>query len=202
MGSERNRFDRYWPRPALDDKSFDRSERLGRIPDYPRGWLRCSGNKRKCPTLPPFFSASVKVLQLIPSPPSQSYIAIQNLVPAAQIPIAMAILIFCQNLGGAVLLIVAQTVFSSSLRDQLTQLVPDADAALIIAAGARSVRQVVSGEQLAGVLQAYSVSVDRVMYLGVATSAAAFAFACGLGWKDIRVERGRKSRSSEAAMIV
>ncbi|KAI6085886.1 MFS general substrate transporter [Hypoxylon rubiginosum] len=133
---------------------------------------------------------------------TSSYIAIQNLVPAAQIPIAMAILIFCQNLGGAVLLIVAQTVFSSSLRDQLTQLVPDADAALIIAAGARSVRQVVSGEQLAGVLQAYSVSVDRVMYLGVATSAAAFAFACGLGWKDIRVERGRKSRSSEAAMIV
>ncbi|KAI4867402.1 MFS general substrate transporter [Hypoxylon rubiginosum] len=132
---------------------------------------------------------------------TSSYIAIQNLVPAAQIPVAMAILIFCQNLGGAVFLIVAQTIFSNTLRDQIVQLVPDANAALIIAAGARSVRQVVSGEQLAGVLQAYSTSVDRVMYLGVAIGASAFAFACGLGWKDIRVEkrkRGREAQSNDA----
>lgn len=98
-------------------------------------------------------------------------------------------------------LIVAQTIFSNTLRDQIVQLVPDANAALIIAAGARSVRQVVSGEQLAGVLQAYSTSVDRVMYLGVAIGASAFAFACGLGWKDIRVEkrkRGREAQSNDA----
>ena len=37
--------------------------------------------------------------------------------------------------------------------------------------------------------QAYSTSVDRVMYLGIGISAAAFAFAWRLGWKDIRAEK-------------
>ena len=125
----------------------------------------------------------------------QSYIAIQNLVPAAQIPIAMAILIFCGNLGAGVFLIAAQTFFSNTLREQIEQHVPGVNSELIIAAGARSVRQLVSGEQLAGVLQAYSTSVDRVMYLGIGIGAASFAFAWGLGWKDIRVEKKKVNKS-------
>ena len=102
----------------------------------------------------------------------------------------MAIVIFCQNMGGAVFLIAANATFSNSLRQQLQQRIgaigvgPD----VIINAGVRSIRDLVSGSQLALVLQAYSNSVDRVMYLGIAVSVAAFAFAWGLGWKDIRVE--------------
>lgn len=121
----------------------------------------------------------------------QAYIAIQNLVPASQIPTAMAIVIFSQNMGGAVFLIAANALFSNSLRRQLQQRVavigvgPD----VIIDAGVRSIRKLVSGDQLVAVLQAYSKSVDQVMYLGIAVSVASFAFAWGLGWKDIRVER-------------
>jgi hypothetical protein len=103
----------------------------------------------------------------------------------------MAIVIFCQNMGGAVFLIAANAIFSNILRQQLQQRVaaigmtPD----VIIDAGVRSIRKLVSGNQLAAVLQAYSNSVDHVMYLGISVSIAAFAFAWGLGWKDIRVER-------------
>jgi len=121
----------------------------------------------------------------------QAYIAIQNLVPAPQIPIAMAIVIFCQNMGGAVFLISANSIFSNSLRQQLQQRVATIGIApdIIVESGVRSIRQLVSGDQLAAVLQAYSNSVDNVMYLGVGVSVATFAFAWGLGWKDIRVER-------------
>jgi hypothetical protein len=121
----------------------------------------------------------------------QAYIAVQNLVPAKQIPTAMSILIFCQNMGGAISLVAANAIFSNKLRQQLQERIaqigisPD----VIIDSGARSVRQLVSGDSLAAVLQAYSNSVDTVMYLGIAVSVAAFAFAWGLGWKDIRVER-------------
>ncbi|KAL2866060.1 MDR family MFS transporter [Aspergillus lucknowensis] len=117
------------------------------------------------------------------------YIAIQNLVPAPRIPVAMAIMIFCQNLGGAVFLIAAQTIFSNILRDEITKHAPGVDANLIIAAGARSIRNFVSSEQLARVLEAYSTAIDGVMYLGVGISVAAFVFAGGLGWKDIRVNK-------------
>jgi hypothetical protein len=94
-------------------------------------------------------------------------------------------------MGGAVSLIAANAIFSNTLRNQLQQhasdigITPD----LIINSGARSVRQLVSGDQLAAVVQAYSNSVDTVMYFGIAVSIVAFAFAWGLGWKDIRVER-------------
>ncbi|KAK5047142.1 hypothetical protein LTR84_007085 [Exophiala bonariae] len=119
------------------------------------------------------------------------YIAVQNLVPAAQIPIAMGIITFAQNMGSAIFLVVANAVFSNSLRKELQEriavikLTPE----VIIDAGAHNIRELVSGTELSAVLQAYSDSVDKVMYLGVAVSIVTFAFAWGLGWNDIRVQK-------------
>ncbi|KAL2842534.1 major facilitator superfamily domain-containing protein [Aspergillus pseudoustus] len=116
------------------------------------------------------------------------YIAIQNLVVPEQIPQAMAIIIFWQNIGAAASLIAANAIFSNSLRDQLQQraaqigVSPEA----IVAAGVRSIRDLVAGSELAAVLAAYAKSIDHVMYLGIAVSAAVLVFCPGLGWKDIR----------------
>lgn len=107
----------------------------------------------------------------------------------------MAIVIFWQNMGGAVFLIAANAIFSNSLRKQLEWQVAEIgiDPDVIIGTGASSVRKLGLGaQQLGTVLQAYSDSVDRVMYLGIGVSVAAFGFAWGLGWKDIRVERKLK----------
>ncbi|KAB5585536.1 major facilitator superfamily domain-containing protein [Coniochaeta sp. 2T2.1] len=134
-----------------------------------------------------------------------AYIAIQNIVPASQISIAMAIVIFWQNLGGAVFLVAANTIFSNSLRKLLTQRVAETgiDPEVVIGIGASSVRKLGLGpEQLAAVLKAYSDSVDRTMYLGVGASVAAFGFAFGLGWRDIRVERKLKEiREKDGAEV-
>lgn len=123
--------------------------------------------------------------------PSQPYIAVQNLVPASQIPIAMGIVTFAQNMGSAIFLVVANAIFSNSLRRELKSRRAEVkvDPDVIIGAGAHAVRTLVSGNELTAVLQAYSNSVDHVMYLGVALSTATFAFAWGLGWKDIRVQK-------------
>lgn len=129
------------------------------------------------------------------------YIAIQNLVSPAQIPQAMAIIIFWQNIGAATSLIAANAIFSNSLRHQLQErvaeigLAPDA----IVAAGVRSIRDLVSGSPLAAVLEAYAKSIDRVMYLGLAVSLAVLVFAPGLGWKDIRKVKDLQVIGSESA---
>lgn len=123
----------------------------------------------------------------------------------------MAIVVFCQNMGGAVFLIAGNAIFSNRLRQELQQragvigVAPD----IIVNAGVRSIRSLVSGDQLAAVLQAYSRSVDDVMYLGIGISIVALSFAWGLGWKDIRVERklntiegsGKDSRSNAADQV-
>ncbi|CAI7653011.1 unnamed protein product [Penicillium glandicola] len=116
------------------------------------------------------------------------YIAIQSLVAPEQIPLAMAIIIFWQNIGAATSLIAANAIFSNSLRSELQKraadigVTPDA----IINAGVRSIRDLVSGSELAAVLAAYAKSIDKVMYLGIAVSIAVLVFSPGLGWKDIR----------------
>ncbi|PGH09550.1 hypothetical protein GX51_00656 [Blastomyces parvus] len=129
------------------------------------------------------------------------YIAIQNLVPAEQIPQAMAIIIFWQNIGASTSLIAANAIFSNSLRQQLQQRIAQIGHApdVIVAAGVRSIRDLVSSSQLTAVLAAYAKSVDRVMYLGIAVSIAIIVFAPGLGWKDIRKVKDLQAISSDAS---
>lgn len=106
----------------------------------------------------------------------------------------MAIIIFWQNIGASTSLIIANAIFSNSLRHQLQQrgaqigLAPD----VIVSAGVRSIRDLVSGSQLDAVLAAYAKSIDQVMYLGVAVSVAVLVFSPGLGWIDIRKVEHRK----------
>ena len=90
----------------------------------------------------------------------------------------MAIVIFCQNMGGATFLVLANAIFSNSLRTQLQQRAAKIDVApdVIVNAGVRSVRKLVSGNELSAVLQAYSNSVDNVMYLGIGVSIGVFVF--------------------------
>ncbi|ELR03674.1 hypothetical protein GMDG_06317 [Pseudogymnoascus destructans 20631-21] len=117
---------------------------------------------------------------------SSSYIAIQNTVPRASIPTAMAILILCQNLGAAVFLTMGQAIFSNSLTAAITRDAPGVSTKAVLAGGAREIQKLVSAEQLPAVLRAYGKAIDAVMYLGIGLGGLAFVCAWGLGWKDIR----------------
>ena len=59
------------------------------------------------------------------------------------------------------------------------------------------VREFVQGDRLAAALECYTEAISHVMYLGVGVSIATFAFAWGLGWKDIRVEKKLQAIKSE-----
>ncbi|KAJ5188443.1 hypothetical protein N7491_004768 [Penicillium cf. griseofulvum] len=119
---------------------------------------------------------------------SAPYIAIQNLVPPPQIPIAMAIIIFCQNMGGAVFLIVANSIFTNGLRAELQKRFAEigVNPDILISTGLNSIRSLVSGDKLTAALECYTTAISHVMYLGIGVSVATFAFGWGLGWVDIR----------------
>ncbi|KAF3054691.1 Efflux pump afoB [Trichoderma lentiforme] len=119
---------------------------------------------------------------------SAPYIAIQNLIPPPQIPIAMAIIIFCQNMGGAVFLVAANTIFTNGLRKELQKHINEigVNPDIILSTGATTIRSIVSGDRLTAALKCYTTAISHVMYLGIGVSVATFAFGWGLGWVDIR----------------
>ncbi len=98
----------------------------------------------------------------------------------------MGILIFCQMFGGSTFLTLAETIFSNSLRTVVPEDAPGANVDAIVAAGATAFRNVVSSEELPGVLRAYTTSIDHVFYLVCGAGVAGFAFSWGIGWRDIR----------------
>ncbi|KAK3615338.1 hypothetical protein LTR56_026649 [Elasticomyces elasticus] len=120
---------------------------------------------------------------------SGAYIAVQSLVPLKQIPTAIAIIIFAQNLGAAIWVVVANAIFNNSLRKELSQRTAliGASPVVIIEAGARNIRAAgLDPSQLAAVLVAYGQAVDRTMYLGIAVFGSVMLVAWGMGFKTLK----------------
>lgn len=113
-------------------------------------------------------------------------IAVQNNSAKKDVSIVNALVVFNQNLGGAVFLSLDQIIFSSSLRERLVRYAPGIDPQVVIAAGAVGIRQVVPAASLPGVLLAYSESVNRVFYFGTGISGGALLAVFGMRWMSIK----------------
>ncbi|CAK7201392.1 hypothetical protein SEUCBS139899_004096 [Sporothrix eucalyptigena] len=114
------------------------------------------------------------------------FLAIQHAVNPKQVSVAVGLLSFGQNFGGAVLLTVANSVFDNALKSQLISNAPEVNPETVIAAGATAFRNVVPASSVPGVILSYANSVDRVFYMAVSLSVVSFFCTFGLGWKDIR----------------
>lgn len=98
----------------------------------------------------------------------------------------MALVIFAQSLGPAIVLVLCNVIFVSSLTSQLQERAPQLDVAAIIRAGATGFRAIVQPRDLPAVLAAYATSVDRVFYLVAAIATACALVLWGMGWHDLR----------------
>ncbi|KAL4787634.1 major facilitator superfamily domain-containing protein [Aspergillus varians] len=116
-------------------------------------------------------------------------IAVQNVLPPPQIPVATALVMFSQTFAGALFLSISNTIFNNSLKSLIRHYAPSVNPQTVIDAGATGFRSELSGGQLGGVLTAYAKSVDRVFYLTVGMACACFLFSWGMGWKDIRAKK-------------
>lgn len=131
----------------------------------------------------------------------QGIIAIQNLLPPEKIPVGIAFMIFCQNFAGAIFVVVGEVIFTQQLVKQILAHAPSVsvEAALAAGASASSVRALVpdGSPELAGVLLAFSNSVDKVFYMLMGLCLAGFVAAFGMGWVDIRKNAKKPEAQSE-----
>lgn len=116
----------------------------------------------------------------------QPIIAIQNNVPAANLSVGMAVLIFTQTFAGSLFLAFSQTAFTSGLGQALHTFAPHVDVETLLLAGASAVREVVPQGSLYGVLLAYNQAINHVFYITVGAAMASFVFCWGMGFKNMK----------------
>ncbi|KKK15676.1 hypothetical protein P175DRAFT_0498759 [Aspergillus ochraceoroseus IBT 24754] len=129
-------------------------------------------------------------------------IAVQNAISPDEVSTAMAILTFSQTFGGSVFLAVAEVIFSNSLKDTIPKYAPNVDPNTVIAAGATGFRDVISQQDLPGVLSAYAKSIDRVFYLAAALAVVQFVASWGLGWKDISQKKDEPKDTEKGEIAI
>jgi hypothetical protein len=120
------------------------------------------------------------------------------------IPVAMSTLIFSQNLGAAVFLCIANTLFLNRLRSVISQDAPFLDIEKVIAAGgsAVGVRDLVDlnpGLDLRILQNAFSKGVDRVFqfFAGVAGVQVLLSFGMGMRTKVEEQKKGTEQAGRE-----
>ncbi|TKA73428.1 hypothetical protein B0A49_06837 [Cryomyces minteri] len=124
----------------------------------------------------------------------QTLIAVQTVLPAADIPIGTAIMMFSQTLGGALFISIAQNVFTNQLLKSLKEAVPDLNPAIVLATGATSLKTSIEAKFLPGVLQAYNTAIMDTFYVSVALGALSLFGALAMEWKSV------KGKKTEMAM--
>ena len=111
----------------------------------------------------------------------------------------MAFLIFFQNFGVSIGIVISNTIFAQTLTKVIQRYAPSVSpqAALDAGSGAGAVRDLVAGheEELNGVLLAYSESLRNIFYFLVGMSCAAVVMSLGIGWVDVRKQKEEKRLS-------
>lgn len=116
----------------------------------------------------------------------QPLIAIQTVLPKSDVPIGTAIVMFSQTLGGALFISVAQNVFTNKLLSNLEAIVPDLNPAVVLAAGATNLKNVVDPKDLSGVLTAYNGAIVNCFYVSVALAVVSGFGAVFMEWKSVK----------------
>lgn len=111
----------------------------------------------------------------------------------------MAFLIFAQGLSGAIFIVVANTIFTQSLKSTLPKYAPSVSmrAALDAGASASAIQNLVKNyrDELPGVLEAYSESLGNIWLMLAGFSSVLVFASFGMGWTDVRKKEGKEKKA-------
>jgi hypothetical protein len=116
----------------------------------------------------------------------QPLIAVQTVLPLADVPVGTALIMFVQTFGGALFVSVAQNVFTNRLVSGLLEEARGFDASMILRLGATTLKTAVPPQFLPGVLIAYNRALTQTWYVSVAMSCLTVIGTAALEWKSVK----------------
>lgn len=126
----------------------------------------------------------------------QPLIAVQTVLPLADVPVGTAVIMFTQMFGGALFVSVGQNVFTNRLQAGLMQEAKGFDASMILKLGATTLKSAVPAQYLPGVLVAYNRALTQTWYVSVAMACLTLFGTAALEWKSVK---GKKIEMGGAA---
>ncbi|OTB03780.1 hypothetical protein M426DRAFT_59863 [Hypoxylon sp. CI-4A] len=114
-----------------------------------------------------------------------SGLAAQAVLPKPDIPTGVAMMFFCQQLGGGIFTSVGQNLLSSYMVKHLTG-IPGLNPHQITSEGATNLVNDVAPEYRPRVRQVYNDALTRIFLCGMGIALVAFVAAWGMEWKNIK----------------
>ncbi|KAN0074851.1 Major facilitator superfamily domain containing protein [Elaphomyces granulatus] len=123
------------------------------------------------------------------------YTAVQAVLSEADVPTGNAILQFTFQLGGALSLCIAQTVFINRLTSEVQETLPQIPPSIVVDMGASNLPALAPSPQILLLLrEAYRSAIRDLFIFALAASCLAFVFSLGFEFKNVKVvARERKN---------
>ncbi|TGO12765.1 hypothetical protein BTUL_0082g00090 [Botrytis tulipae] len=112
------------------------------------------------------------------------YTAVQIVLPTEDVPIGNSLLVFSQDLGGALAITITQNILTNTLSHEL-KMIPSLDSSEIIELGAKNLTSAVPTEYLNGVLGAYTYALSQTLILPIAAAGMAFVCSLEMEWRKM-----------------
>ena len=127
----------------------------------------------------------------------QASLAAQAVLARKDAPTGISLIMFCQQLGGAVFVSISQNIFDNELIKGLTR-IAGIQPARIVATGATQVRNVVGSANLRSVLLAYNGALVKVFQVALAMACLSIIGSLSMEWKNIKKVKKQAGPVGEA----
>lgn len=118
-------------------------------------------------------------------------LAVQTVLPKSDISTGIALILFAQQLGGAIFVSVGENVLTSTVIARLSNVV-GLDAQAISDTGMTDIRNSVPPQYLPLVVNAFNYGVTRTFLVAVGLSVSTFLASLVMEWKDIKKAKAKQ----------
>jgi MFS family permease len=129
-------------------------------------------------------------------------LAAQAVLNSADVAIGVALVMFAQQLGGAIFISVAGNIFTTHLLSSFSQ-IPESSSwipSTIINMGATDLRNAIPAQYLDIALVDYNSALVRCFDVGLAMACVMIIGALGMEWKNIKLNKGALKDSPEGSV--
>ncbi|KAI9035029.1 uncharacterized protein KD926_004703 [Aspergillus affinis] len=113
-------------------------------------------------------------------------VAVQTVLPVADASTGIALIIFAQNVGPAIFVAIAQTVFTGELLARLGGILPNMDTQSLTSMGFSDIERHVDPGNMPRVIEGYNKALTTAFFLSVGLACATVVGALGMEWRSVK----------------